>query len=50
MGRKIKEKLGKKKNLRKQENVAKHRVRLRGWQALQFDVETSQMPYVPNGT
>jgi hypothetical protein len=35
---------GERKNLRKQENVAKHGVRLRGWQAMQFDEETLQMP------
>jgi hypothetical protein len=50
MGRKTEEKLEERKNLRKRENVAKHGVRLRCWQALQFDEETSQMPYIPNGT
>ena len=36
--------------LRKQENVAKHGVRLRGWQATESDEYASQMPHVPNGT
>jgi hypothetical protein len=50
MRRKIEEKLGERKNCRNQENVAKHAVRLSGWHALQSDEETSQMPFVPNGT
>jgi len=35
---------------RKQENVARHRVRLRGWQVTELDGGDSHMHYVPYGT
>jgi len=35
---------------KKQENVAKHEARLRGWRATGSDENASQMPFVPNGT
>jgi hypothetical protein len=35
---------------RKQENVAEHIVRLRGWWKTQSHGDASQMLYVPNGT
>jgi hypothetical protein len=34
---------------RKQENVAKHGARLRGWKATQSDGDAARMPCVPNG-
>lgn len=35
---------------RKQKNVAKHRMKVRGWQATGSDRDASQIPCVPNGT
>ena len=35
---------------RKQKNAETHGSRLRGWRATESDGDTSQMPYVPNGT